>query len=402
MAVPPSAKVSDQSGNPMQGVTVHFAVTSGGGSVTGEAGVTNEFGIATVGSWILGEPLGVNTMTATIQGLAPVVFTATGVPGPPAVLVPSGDHQAVNYGNPVPVPAGVTVKDAHNHILAGVEVVFEVGFGFGSITGAKDTTDANGFAQVGSWTLGQAGMNTLLANVPGKVFFVFNAEGLTPCQSRPSTIGTAIDGSLQSGDCQLDNGAYVDLFDQTVATTGGAFTLRITSSFDPHVYVYFASDRSDPLAEVFRAPGAPDATVKIIGPPTQTSYTFFVSSVSGGQTGTYSLLTSAVSADVTNCEQVFLVKGADTNQSLETTDCGNPSYHDDFKVYLEDQGTIVVDMVPTGFVQNLQLFDPSGALVATETIPTRIVYRADAAGYYVIRAGSTTSNQTGSYRLTVH
>ncbi len=83
LAVPvaPTVLVSDQYGNPVQGASVTFAVTGGGGSVTGATTTTNASGVATVGSWTLGA--GANTLTATVAASGvtgnPVTFTATGL-----------------------------------------------------------------------------------------------------------------------------------------------------------------------------------------------------------------------------------------------------------------------------------------------------------------------------------
>src|SRR5438045_105935 len=74
----PSVLVRDGSGSPLQGATVVFAVTSGGGVVTGGNARTNASGIATVGSWTLGTTAGTNTLTATTGNLPAVTFTADG------------------------------------------------------------------------------------------------------------------------------------------------------------------------------------------------------------------------------------------------------------------------------------------------------------------------------------
>jgi len=76
--VPPSVIVKDYAGTPLIGTPVTFTVTSGGSSVTTATVTTNAFGIATVGSWILGPTPGTNTLTVTAPGLPTVVFTATG------------------------------------------------------------------------------------------------------------------------------------------------------------------------------------------------------------------------------------------------------------------------------------------------------------------------------------
>src|SRR5205807_4427659 len=64
---PPSVIVKDASGNPVSGLTVTFAASSGG-SVTGPNPATGTDGIATVGSWTLSATAGTNTLTATAPG----------------------------------------------------------------------------------------------------------------------------------------------------------------------------------------------------------------------------------------------------------------------------------------------------------------------------------------------
>jgi hypothetical protein len=78
--VPPQVRVLDSFGNPVAGVVVTFTVTSGGGSVTGAAAVSDANGLATVGSWTLGVLPIENTLEATLGSLAPVTFTATATP----------------------------------------------------------------------------------------------------------------------------------------------------------------------------------------------------------------------------------------------------------------------------------------------------------------------------------
>ena len=112
VAVRPAVKVVDQYGNPIAGVTVTFAVASGGGTITGSTATTAADGIATVGSWTLGTNQGANTLTATVTG--------TGVTGNPATFTATAQFAALNptasvaiTGNKtyssVNIPAGVTL-----------------------------------------------------------------------------------------------------------------------------------------------------------------------------------------------------------------------------------------------------------------------------------------------------
>lgn len=80
--VQPAVRVTGDSGASVQGVTVTFVVTGGGGSVTGASRITDSDGVARVGDWSLGPTAGSNTLEAragSLQG-SPVVFTAEATP----------------------------------------------------------------------------------------------------------------------------------------------------------------------------------------------------------------------------------------------------------------------------------------------------------------------------------
>src|SRR5262249_61018215 len=72
-----SVKVLALSSDAVAGVEVVFAITAGGGSLTGATATTNASGVATLGSWTVGGSTGTATVTATVTGLTPVTFNAT-------------------------------------------------------------------------------------------------------------------------------------------------------------------------------------------------------------------------------------------------------------------------------------------------------------------------------------
>ena len=170
VSVPPSVLVRDANNNPVAGVTVTFAVATGGGTITGATATTNANGIATVGSWTLGAVAGVNTLTATSVGLtnSPLTISASSVVTGATQMALNGGSTTGTAGQPVATPPSVIVNDANNVPVAGVIVTFAVGTGGGSVTGATQTTNAQGIATVGSWTLGaSAGTNTIIATSTG-------------------------------------------------------------------------------------------------------------------------------------------------------------------------------------------------------------------------------------------
>jgi adhesin/invasin len=85
VTVRPAVLVRDAGGTPVAGISVAFAVASGGGSVVGADATTGADGVAAVGGWTLGSATGTNRLTATVaaDGVSgnPLTFTATAIPG---------------------------------------------------------------------------------------------------------------------------------------------------------------------------------------------------------------------------------------------------------------------------------------------------------------------------------
>ena len=186
-AVPvlPSVLVTDSGGQPVSGVTVTFAVSSGGGAITTATPVTDATGIATLGSWTLGAAPGGNSLMATVTGLtgSPLLFTATGTGPAATVQIYLGNNQSAPTGAPVAFPPCVIVKDSGGTAVAGVAVTFAVTGGGGSATDLAQTSNAGGIAIVGGWTLGTTpGTNTLTATSPGLAGspVVFTATATSP------------------------------------------------------------------------------------------------------------------------------------------------------------------------------------------------------------------------------
>jgi adhesin/invasin len=194
----PSVRVTDANGNVIPGFAVTFAPGSGSGTVTGGSTVTDATGLARPTSWRLGTTPGTQTLVATASGLSgsPFTFNATALaPVPSTIAGFAGNNQNARPGNAVFTPPSVIVKDPAGIPVPGATVTFTVTAGGGSVTGGTATTNADGIAAVGSWTLGPAlGPNSLSASVAGvSTPVIFNATGAIP----PATKILINDGNNQ-------------------------------------------------------------------------------------------------------------------------------------------------------------------------------------------------------------
>jgi hypothetical protein len=178
--VPPRVRVTDAQGNPVALVPVVFSVRTGGGWATPAQTVTDGDGLASLETWVLGPSAGVNSLEAFVEGVLPVVFSATGVPGPAASMEAfRGESQTVLAGTQVPVPPAVRIRDALGNPVGGVTVEFFVSEGGGSVAGGVVMADGQGVAEVQSWIVGPApGPNQLTARFPGLPDVPFRAEGI--------------------------------------------------------------------------------------------------------------------------------------------------------------------------------------------------------------------------------
>ena len=89
-------------------------------------------------------------------------------PGGGVILKSAGDNQTAGTGTTVAIPPAVLVRDNLGNPRPDIEVTFAAASGGGTVSKAKDTTDANGVASIGSWTLGSIpGTNRLTATASG-------------------------------------------------------------------------------------------------------------------------------------------------------------------------------------------------------------------------------------------
>ena len=169
----PTVRAEDQYGNPISGAAVVFTIVQGNGVLLGAQQSSNELGIAAVGAWTIGRAIGQQIVTATATGSNPAVFSVNALAGPATDLLRvGGDNQAGVANMNIVTPPGVRVVDAYGNPVGSVPVTFTPGANSGTVTGSTVLSDpANGTAFVGSWRLGTASTQTLVATssaIPNK------------------------------------------------------------------------------------------------------------------------------------------------------------------------------------------------------------------------------------------
>lgn len=150
----------------MNNVTLTFRVVHGGGSIAEVVQVSDGQGEAS-GRWTLGTHVPDMQQVEVRVGdsLPRLHLGATVVAGPAAqVRWHAGDGQVTLPGTAVDVPPAVILLDRYGNPTPGIGVTFAVDRG--AVTGAAATTNADGVAAVGSWTVGPTnGVDSLQATV---------------------------------------------------------------------------------------------------------------------------------------------------------------------------------------------------------------------------------------------
>ena len=163
-------QVRDQYNDPLEGVTVTFAVTAGDGSLSDTTAITDQDGQAET-TLTLGTEPGTNTIEATVEGISQTeVFNAKATlppPAPTSLSIISGDNQKGLTGEPLTAPFIVQVHDQYGNPTEGVTVTFTVSETDGMLSSTAVTTNANGEAKT-TLTFGtEPGTNTVQVSVEG-------------------------------------------------------------------------------------------------------------------------------------------------------------------------------------------------------------------------------------------
>jgi len=260
IALPPALLIKNEVGEPVANVVVNFAVTSGGGSITGATITTGIDGIATLAGWSLGTTAGINEVTATAAGLErhPFVLTATGIPDAPTQLIALGPlPTSAQAAVPISPPPGIQVSDQYGNPVGGgaVTVTAALVAGNGALQG-DDTvpSDVSGVARFTDLSItGRVGTYTLAFTGPSLPTISTNVQ-LLAGQPKALAILTPPPGAAQSG-VMLTPQPVLQLRDAsgnpvqlsgvvvtvTIGSGGGALTGTSTVASDASGIVHFTN-----------------------------------------------------------------------------------------------------------------------------------------------------------------
>jgi hypothetical protein len=251
---PVTVIVTDHFGNVVPGIGVTFAPCPTCGSAAPPTATTDANGQAST-NWTLGVPIGSQTITATVAGVAPAMLSATATKAPPSapitMLSAGGDGQMVAQHSAIAQPLKVFVADALGNGVPGVLVSFASASGSGYVKPSSANTDANGNA---SWTgyfhtAGQQQVTASAPSLPSVTFTITVApspypfDGVyicpftgaaTPPGVQPVTVQMMVAGTAVTGE-DVNNNA--DPFSGTLNLADGTLTGYLRYSLDYHYNV---------------------------------------------------------------------------------------------------------------------------------------------------------------------
>jgi len=334
---------------------------------------------------------------------------SSGPPGAVATIITANSSVAFTAppGAPVTELPSVLLSDSKGSPVAGAVVTFTVTAGGGTVTGATATSNASGIATVGTWTLGAAaGANTLSAqsgSLPAVKFFA--------CGTGTHTLGSTVDSQLSSSDCQLSDGSFVDFYAVTIPTSGTYIFNETSSIFDTYLAFLTSANVLVGINDDYLT-NSTDSRLKVIVPAG--SYFIGANAYDPNTTGTYSLTSAASTDDVANCEDVFVVPGITTPQSLATTDCStNGFFSDEYVVFLSPGQSVTVGMTSSTLDSYVEIRSNGSPVVLASnddidgtTKDARVTYAVpntgtSVGGFFIIAAASRVAGATGAYTLSV-
>ena len=259
-------QVNDQNGAAMQGVSVNFSVTSGGGSFSAASSNTNSSGQAS-SDWTLGTTSGAQVARVSVTSNTSINtdFSATADADVPAALtLVGGDMQTGLVSQLLANPIEVKVEDQFGNGVSNQPVTFSITSGGGSQGTTDANTGADGLAST-TWTLGPGtGTQTAAATAAGltgsPIAFAAIATTLSLSSVTPDPLveggtatltGTGFDLTLGNNAVMVDGVAATVTMATTTSLTVTLPTFNCQPARDVDITVTVSSETSSAVNQRF-------------------------------------------------------------------------------------------------------------------------------------------------------
>lgn len=379
--------VTDASSNPVIGATVAFAVTGGGGSVGSATVTTNGSGQAST-TLTLGTTAGTNTVTATVAGLDPVTFTATGTAGAAANVTLAVSPTTIASNTLGTATLTATVSDANGNTVT-------------------DDTSAVTFTITDSTYIGfvdAATSGSLLDNDANLLTETVNAvAGVATVYLRSAT---GLVTTTRTADVTIADGALTAVYASGSATTVSIVDFSVTSDVSN-----ILTSTGSATVTVYGAQSESDVPTVVTAPTAGTLGSFTYNSGAGTFTATYTAGAAPGSDTITVHSDAL---GVDSNtitiniyDPVAVTDADSTST----ALTIAAAGTNAFTVSGGDSTYTWTITDPTGATVtsgamlsawtgssATFTAPSA----GDYAGEYTIVVDDTASNNIAGDTFTVY
>jgi hypothetical protein len=325
---------------------------------------------------------------------------------PASLAIAGGDAQLAPFGDTLPQPLAVIVTGSDNRPFSGATVAWTAApAGAASFLSPTSTSGSDGRASTVVVLGSIAGAVSVTATVTGVTTpGTFGLQAVDPCDFlRPHTLGGTSTGVLATRDCPLGDGSYIDFYSTTNPVAQWLLISMTSSAFDAFL---FLNDPTGPLLAFSDDDNtSTNSAIRIL--VASGSYVIGANSFSPGQTGQYTISSAITSSNVTNCVDVWLSRGVQTNQQIEATDCNrNGFFIDGYFLVLQAGQSVTITQSSTAVDAYLELLDLTGTVVAFDDdsgggSDARITYTSTVAAIYVVGAETFTIGETGAYTLSV-
>ncbi|HMJ08352.1 MAG TPA: FG-GAP-like repeat-containing protein [Pyrinomonadaceae bacterium] len=231
-----------------------------------------------------------------------------------------------------------------------------------------------------------------------------------PCLTNtPITLGTPVSAALDVGDCQLDDGTFVDFY--IFHGTSGQPIYLTLSSDTLDTYLYLLSDQGDVIDENDDSDGTNSRIPEIRGVMTLPYTGDFIIAANSFDPGS-GAYTLSLNSDAA-CSATAITYNQPVNGNLADTDCtvgiGGDPYFTDLYTFNGTAGQQVsITMTSTQFDAYLIFHTPSGTGSVEDDdsgggtdarIPESGTITLPETGTYTIETSSANLGETGSYTL---